>query len=139
MEPAKGKINPESVGILLANAVHTTNLVCGLIRKVKFATPDLLTEGRPSIQTTNAKSMPPSSVTSICGHLLGDLYSRSLNSEPASSVNSPFRCLQCIAIQIEVTSINRHWDVYTGGAGGPAFCSGCLILWHVHASVLPPE
>jgi hypothetical protein len=32
--------------------------------------------------------MPTSSMTSICDHVLGDLYSRSLNSEPASSLDS---------------------------------------------------
>jgi hypothetical protein len=33
------------------------------------------------------ESMPTSSVTSICDHLLGDLYLSSLNSEPSPSLD----------------------------------------------------
>jgi hypothetical protein len=40
------------------------NLVCGLIRKVNFATPDLLTEGRVNPSADERESMP---------HLFGDL------------------------------------------------------------------
>jgi hypothetical protein len=81
---------------------NNTNLVCGLIHKVNFATPDLLTEGRR--QSRGRRTRATSSVTLICGHLLGDLYSCSLLT--CLFWDLPFWMLcSVLAIQIEVT---RH-------------------------------
>jgi hypothetical protein len=65
---------------LLADAMPITNL----IYKVKIATPNLL---RKALIPALTNVSPTSLVTLIYGHLLGDLYSYLLNSEPAFLVS----------------------------------------------------